>query len=233
MKPIVGITVDIGDDRSLSTPGAYMNAIERAGGVPLIIPYCENDDVLEDIVKLCDGILFSGGVDIAPTRYGEEAIASCGKPELLRDELEFSLFDKIISSKKPLLAICRGCQFINAAFGGTLYQDIPSQLPSDIHHRQLEPKFSHSHSVNIMKNSLLFDIIGCEKIKANSFHHQAIKKLGDGLEVVATSDDGIIEAVFFTGEQYIRGYQWHPERLCDIDEYHQKIFDDFVKHCKK
>ena len=232
MKSIIGITVDIGDDRSLGTPGAYMTAVEKAGGVPLIIPYCEKDDVLEDIVELCDGFLFSGGADIEPSRYGEEAIASCGKPELLRDELEFRLFDKIIKAKKPLLAICRGCQFINVALGGTLYQDIPSQLPSDIHHRQLEPKFSHSHSVNIKVGSRLFDIMGCEKIEANSFHHQSIKVLANELEVVATSDDGIIEAVFYLGDQYIRGYQWHPERLCGIDEYHQRIFDDFVKHCK-
>ncbi len=232
MKPIIGITVDIGDDRSLGTPGAYMTAVERANGIPIIIPYCEGEDVLDGIIDLCDGFLFSGGADIDPSRYGETADPLCGKPELLRDELEFRLFEKIKKSKKPLLAICRGCQFVNVAFGGTLLQDIPSQLSTETHHRQLEPKFSHSHSVNIKENSFLFDIVGCSKIKANSFHHQAIKRLGDELEVVATSDDGVIEAIYYTGEQYIRGYQWHPERICDIDEYHQRIFDDFVKKCK-
>lgn len=232
MKSVIGITVDLGDDRTVSTPGAYMTAIEKAGGIPIIIPYCEKIDTIKAFAEICDGFVFSGGVDIDPSRYGEERSEACGRAELLRDELEFCLFDEIIKTKKPLLAICRGCQFINVAFGGTLWQDIPSSLSTDINHRQTEPKFSHSHSVNIKDSSILHSIMGCNRIKANSFHHQAIKVLGKDLEVVATSDDGIIEAVYYTGEQYIRGYQWHPERLCDTDEYHQRIFDDFVKHCK-
>lgn len=233
MKAIIGITIDTADDRSLSTPGAYMTAVERSGGVPVIIPYCENDETIKSIVDVCDGFVFSGGADIAPARYGEEAVAECGRAELLRDELELRLFDEIVKAKKPLLAICRGCQFINVALGGTLWQDIPSQLSREIIHTQAEPKFAHSHFVNVKEGSFLHDMMGVGRIRANSFHHQAIKALGDGLEVVATADDGVIEAVYYTGDQYIRGYQWHPERICEIDEYHQRIFDELIMYCKK
>ena len=232
MRSVIGITVDIGDDRKVSTPGAYITAVEKAGGLPLIIPYYENNDNIKELVELCDGFILSGGADIEPSRYGEETDAACGKAELLRDELEFKLFDEIIGSGKPLLAICRGCQFINVAFGGTLWQDIPSQLNTELLHKQTEGAFAHSHSVNIKKGTPLYDMMGRDRIRANSFHHQAIKVLGGGLEVMATADDGIIEAVYHTGDQYIRGYQWHPERLCAIDEHHQRIFNDFVKRCK-
>ena len=230
-RAVIGITVDIENDGFLSTPAAYMSAVEKAGGIPIILPYCENADTLSHYVELCDGILFSGGKDISPERYGEKISENCGELALMRDDLEFRLLDEVLKTDKPILAICRGMQFINVAFGGTLYQDIPSEIPSDVAHRQTEPKFSHSHSVNVVEGTPLQSLVGSARIPANSFHHQAVKRIADGFKIMATADDGIYEAMYYTGNRYIRAYQWHPERLFDIDESARAIFYDFIKTC--
>jgi len=232
-RPIIGITVDVEDDLFVSSPGAYMSVVEAAGGLPIIIPYYENDDTIKELVDLCDGFLFSGGNDISPERYGEETLPVCGEMALKRDDLEFRMLDEILKTDKPILAVCRGAQFINVAFGGTLYQDISSQLKTELRHKQSEPKFAHSHSVNIRKGTPLYSLMGCDRIAANSFHHQAIKDIGEGLEVMAESDDGIVEALYYTGGRYIRAYQWHPERLCAIDEHQRRLFSDFINACGK
>ena len=231
-RPIIGITVDIENDGFLSSPHSYFSSVEKSGGLPLIIPFLENDDTIDRLVALCDGFLFSGGNDIAPERYGENKIEQCGEIAPLRDELEFKLLDKLLKTEKPILAVCRGAQLINVAFGGTLIQDIPTESPSSVSHRQTEPKFSHSHSVNVKEGTPLFDLVKKTRIPANSFHHQAIKTLADGLQVMATADDGVIEAVWHTEKRYIRAYQWHPERLFDIDQNSVAIFEDFIKSCK-
>lgn len=231
-RPIIGITVDIENDGFLSSPHAYFSSVEKAGGLPLVIPFCEDEETIKGYVEICDGFLFSGGNDIAPERYGEVQSEKCGETAPLRDDLEFRLLDEILKTEKPILAICRGLQFINVAFGGTLIQDLPSELPHCITHRQTEPKFSHSHSVNLLEGTPLFDLLKSKRIAANSFHHQAIKLLGNDLAVMAKADDGIVEAVYYTKDRYIRAYQWHPERLFQIDENAQAIFKDFIKVCK-
>ena len=232
-RPLIGITVDIEDDRFLSTPAAYMTAVERAGGVPLILPFCENEETIARYVELCDGFLFSGGKDIDPARYGEERSQNCGELAPIRDDLEFRLLDAVMKTDKPILAICRGMQFINVAFGGTLIQDIPTELDTDISHRQTEPKFDFSHSVNVLEGTPLCDLAGCGRIRANSFHHQSVKRMADGFELMAEADDGIAEAMYFKGERYIRAYQWHPERLFEIDGNARAIFSDFINECEK
>ena len=230
-RPVIGITVDIENDGFLSSPHAYFSSVERSGGLPIVIPFCENEDTVRRFVELCDGFLLSGGHDISPERYGEVRSEKCGETAPLRDDLEFRLFNEIIKTNKPILAVCRGLQFINVAFGGTLCQDIPSELPHCITHRQTEPKFSHSHRVNVLEGTPLFELVQSKRIAANSFHHQAIKTLGKDLAVMAKADDGIVEAIYSLNERYVRAYQWHPERLYDIDENARAIFDDFIKRC--
>ena len=115
---------------------------------------------------------------------------------------------------QPIMGICRGCQLINVAMDGTLYQDIPSELNTNILHKQTEPKNQPSHSVTIKRGTPLFELIGNDKMTANSFHHQAVKQMGKDLKSMAVADDGIIETLYCESEQYIRAYQWHPERLC-------------------
>lgn len=231
MKPIIGILAEVDIECNTKVQSAYINAIEQSGGFPILLPYVKETDTIEGFVNLCDGFLFTGGADLAPQRYGEHPKATCGATECNRDELEFKVFQKVIGTSKPILAICRGTQLVNVALGGKLYQDIPSEIPTQISHRQCEPKFSPSHSIKVLQNTPLFNLMEKERISANSFHHQAIKTLGEGLKVMALADDDIIEAIYLTGERYLRAYQWHPERLCETDAHNRLIFDDFIKAC--
>ncbi|MBQ3003645.1 MAG: gamma-glutamyl-gamma-aminobutyrate hydrolase family protein [Clostridia bacterium] len=233
MKPIIGIVTDIDNNLVTAVPDAYNHAIEQAGGTPIVLPYVRDEKTLAHFVALCDGFLFSGGADIDPRRYGEEVKETCGGIEPYRDEMEFLLFQKALNASKPILAICRGIQLVNAALGGTLYQDIPSEVHTEIAHRQTEPKFSPSHEVNVLADTPLHGLVHTDRIRANSFHHQAIKTLANGLKVMATADDGIIEAVWAPDHRYLRAYQWHPERLFEIDESNRKIFKDFIGACRK
>lgn len=231
MKPIIGILAGIDNDRITKLQSTYTVAIEKSGGVPIILPYIENEKTFEAFAAHCDGFLFSGGGDVDPKHYGEERKETCGGSEPYRDAHELAMFKKIAETSKPILAICRGIQLVNVALGGTLYQDIPTEKPSDIPHRQTEPKDLPSHSVTVKEDTPLFKLIGKTSMNGNSFHHQAVKDLGNGLSVMATTDDGIIEAVYLKGEQYLRAYQWHPERLCNTDTDNKLIFDDFINAC--
>ncbi len=209
----------------------YVDSIAGAGGVPIILPFTESEEEIEEYTELCDGFLFTGGNDINPLRYGEVKSDFCGATEDLRDSFEFAVARLAIRKEKPILGICRGAQLLNVALGGTLYQDIKSEIPSDLLHMQKEPKQSPSHTVRVVDDTPLFSLTEKEFLVANSFHHQAIKKLGRGLLPMAYADDGIIEAVYSTEHRYLRAYQWHPERLFSKDEQNQKIFFDFISAC--
>ncbi len=231
MKPIIGILAEVDGELCARVRRAYVGAVEGAGGVPILLPYVRDGEIVKRFVGVCDGLLFTGGGDIDPRRYGEELRVAC-EPEALRDELEFKAFFEARSASKPILAICRGAQVVNVALGGTLYQDIPTEINTEIAHAQSEPTFSPSHSVTVLEGTPLSELTGRSVIRANSFHHQAIKALGAGLEIMAVADDGIIEAAYSTGKQYIRAYQWHPERLYAKDEHSRMIFEDFIRACK-
>ena len=231
MRPLIGMLVEIDNELSAMVLNTYVRVIERSGGIPIPFPYVDNEETVEHMVDLCDGFLFTGGVDIDPVRYGEEAGEKIGEIQAHRDDFEFRVFQRVIKTEKPILAICRGAQLVNVALGGTLYQDIPSEVKASILHRQSESHFSHGHDVRIMPDTPLHEMMGTEQIHANSFHHQAIKALGKGLEVMALAEDGIIEAVYLPGERYVRAYQWHPERLVDADMHNRMIFEDFIHAC--
>ncbi len=233
MKPIIGIVTDIDNNLVTAVPDAYNHAIEQAGGTPIVLPYVRDEQTLAEFVAFCDGFLFSGGADIDPRRYGEEVKETCGGIEPYRDAMEFLLFQNVMGASKPILAICRGIQLVNAALGGTLYQDIPSEYDTSIAHRQTEPKFSPSHEVNVLADTPLYGLVNTDRIRANSFHHQAVKTLASGLQVMATADDGIIEAVWAPDHGYLRAYQWHPERLFESEESNRLIFEDFIGACRK
>lgn len=232
MRPIIGMLGEIDNELSTKMLNSYTHAIEKSGGTPILFPFAGESETIDHLVDICDGFFFTGGVDIHPNRYGEEAGENIGEIQEHRDEFELNVFQRVIQTSKPILAICRGAQLVNVALGGTLYQDIPSEAQTKILHRQSEPKFSHSHDVRIMINTPLYEMMKAERIKANSFHHQAIKTLGDGLEIMALAEDGIIEAVYSSGRQYIRAYQWHPERLYETDAQNRIIFEDFIRVCE-
>ena len=232
MKPIIGLLAEVEDTCYSGVRNAYVSAIECAGGLPLLIPYVTDGATISEYVSLSDGIFFTGGADIDPSIYGEMPSPNLGKLQKRRDELEMRIFAEAIKTRVPILGICRGMQMINVALGGTLFQDIPTEYDTPIKHKQIEGDFEPSHSVNITVGTPLAAIIGCEKMCANSFHHQALKRVGEGLCVMAHADDGMIEAVYLEDHPYLLAYQWHPERLFDRDGFNYAIFRDFIEACK-
>lgn len=232
MLPIIGVFPNIENNAKSSVMKTYVDAIENAGGMCVMLPYTDNPQVIKKFISLCDGFIFTGGVDIDPINYGEFISEPTVEICTMRDKIEFSGFAFAYESKKPILAICRGCQLINVALGGSLYQDIESQYTSDVKHKSESGNYSHAHEVTLKKGTLLHKLAARERIHVNSMHHQAIKTLGRGLIAEAISEDGIIEAVYMPEAKFIHAVQWHPERTVCSDSYSQGIFDAFVAAAK-
>jgi len=229
-KPIIGVMPSTNDNLTeIRLPLTYMNAVKQHGGIPFLFSFLEEPSDIKALADRCDAFLFSGGVDIEPSLFGEELLNDTVELCKLRDILELELIKYAILQNKPVFAICRGVQILNVALGGTLYQDIPAQCPdSDISHRQTGPYPEDGHYVTVEKNSPLFDIFSQnERVLVNSYHHQAIKDVAPTLTVAAKADDGIIEAVYMTDDPLVFGVQWHPEKLFD-DNCHN-LFEYFIK----
>lgn len=187
MKPIVGV-IPLWDDEKESIwmlPG-YMNALENNGAVPIILLLSTNKDVLDKCFDMVDGILFTGGHDVNPKFYNQKN-EKCGLLCDPRDEMEKYLFTKAIENDKPVLGICRGIQLFNALLGGTLYQDLPTEYPSETKHAMTKPYNRGVNTVDILKDTPLFEIIGVDKLSVNSYHHQAIKDLAPNVVANAIS----------------------------------------------
>lgn len=238
MRPIIGLTTFIETNekhRSFnSTNDNYIRSILMAGGTPVLIPVTTCDESLEDYIKLLDGIIFTGGGDLSPLYFGENPIRQINSISEERDEYELKLFKKAYNTNIPILGICRGMQLINVALKGTLYQDIYAQVPNALGHspKNIEPHVLY-HSVKIEKDSILFKIYEDYNINVNSYHHQSVKELGEGMKVSALSQDGIIEAMENASPngQCIIGVQWHPEGLVAKHEEALELFNYFVEKC--
>ena len=229
MRPIIGV-MPLWDDKKDSIwmlPG-YTDGIMQAGGIPVVFPFTADRQDLEQLVDVCDGFLFTGGHDVCPELYHEEPlkdlVASCPK----RDALESIVLKKAIEADKPVLGICRGIQFINAFLGGKLYQDLPSQHPSDISHRQPAPYDRPHHDVAIVEGSPLYGCLAADRMPVNSCHHQAVKDLAPELEAMAYSPDGLVEAAYMPGKRFLWAVQWHPEFSYKTDANSRKIFGAFI-----
>ena len=234
MAPIICLTPSVNAELDTTVNATYVHALVQAGALPYPLPLLQDDALLQRVVDLCDGFVFSGGGDVNPHRYGEEIKPTCGSITEPRDELELRLFEKAYAAGKPIIGICRGAQLVNVALGGTLHQDIPSEIETTIAHRQAEPKFAMSHEVRILADTPLHTLSGgVARIRVNSFHHQSIKDAAPGLCPMAYADDGVLEAAYLDGASYLRVYQWHPERLVDICPHSRAIFDEFIAACRK
>jgi len=208
---LIGLSVNHKEDTS-RIADTYVNAVVKAGGSPVLIPCITDETVLEEIVSRIDGLILSGGDDIYSPLFGEELHPAVESYDLERDQYEMALVKQAVERQMPVLGICRGCQVINVAFGGSLIQDIPSQVPeSTINHNQEEAREVATHSVRISPESRLHQIAKAEQIMVNSFHHQAVKAVAPGFEAVALAEDGVIEAIESSEEKVILGVQWHPE----------------------
>lgn len=233
MIPLIGVLPNVDGEKKSKIENTYIRAIEASGGAAILLPYTANPESIDRFIDLCDGFIFAGGADIEPARYGEEKHPRCGETTPYRDEVEFLAFEKIMKTEKPIMGICRGSQLINVALGGTLYQDIPSEIKTDLTHKQEHPHSEPAHEANVVSGSLLHSLIGKSRIHINSLHHQAIKELGDGLSPMAVADDGIIEAIVRTGKRLVWGFQWHPEKTFDNSEDSKAIFKKFIEECGK
>ena len=224
MRPIIGITGScLFEDHCFSFKDYYVAAVTRAGGLAVLLPATTDESLQDDYLSLCQGLLLSGGGDLDPHYWGELSQPQAGEIDPLRDNFELSLARKVILSHKPVLGICRGCQVLNAAAGGSLIQDIISPM----NHMQKAPRAYPFHDIFIENNSRLGNIIGTEQIRVNSFHHQAIKDPGRDLCITAMASDGMVEAIESREHPFYIGVQWHPE--CMEDEFSARLFAAFTE----
>ena len=210
---IIGLSVNHAEEKSCIAD-AYVNSVVEAGGTPVLIPLVTGKAVPENIISHIDGLILSGGGDIHPSFFGEELHPAVTDCNLERDRYDLALIHAAIERQMPVLGICRGHQALNVAFGGTLIQDIPSQVPdSKIVHDQAEAREVASHSVRINPESKLYQIVMQSDLRVNSFHHQAVKTVAPGFRAVAFSEDGLVEAIESEEGKTILGVQWHPETM--------------------
>ncbi len=209
----------------------YVRSIEGAGLVPLIVPPLTTPAQAVEILDACGGLLLTGGEDVDPARYGAVAHPTTGAPNVLRDATELALLAAASARRLPVLAVCRGIQLVNVAMGGTLIQDIPSQRPSAVEHDQAAARAARSHAVSIAPNSLLAAATETREMQVNSYHHQAVDRLASGLRVVATAEDGLIEAAEVEDPAWwLIAVQWHPEDLTtDAKAWDRGIFRAFAE----
>lgn len=228
--PLIGVTPlwDVARQSVWMLPD-YLDGIKAAGGIPVVLPIEMSDKDAERIVETFDGFLFTGGQDVSPSLYGTEdvtgTVVSC--PE--RDKVETLLLQKALEADKPILGICRGLQFINVFMGGTLWQDLPSQRPSTIVHRQGKPYGVPTHQVSI--SGELRSLLGKDILNVNTLHHQAVKDLASGLIPMAVAPDGLIEAFQMPEKRFVWAVQWHPEYLFKTDKDSLAIFSCFMERC--
>lgn len=224
-RPIIGITPDYAyDTKRFLIHEDYIHAIQRAGGIPiLLMPTMPEENCFPDYV---DGILFSGGGDIDPLLFGEEPIAQNGEISPLRDAYELWLCQQAFFKNIPIFGICRGMQVMNIAAGGGIYQDIAVQHGSQIKHSQQAPRRHATHSIQVVKDSLLDALWQKEHVVVNSVHHQAVSTLGEGFSVAASSTDGLTEAIVRKQADFVLGVQWHPEAMYTQEQ--DALFQRFV-----
>ncbi len=193
---------------------AYLRAVERAGGLPVVLPPLDLDRISPLLDRL-SGVLLSGGPDLDPTAYGRAAHPELGRTEPQLDVFEVQLAREADARGLPILGICRGAQALNIARGGTLHQHLPEVTDGSITHRQSQPGSQATHEVRIDSNSGLAAVVGCPRMDVNSFHHQSVERLGDCLDEVAWAQDGVIEGIEGREESLVLGVQWHAETLVD------------------
>ena len=229
MKPLIALIPQTDENGRWWLNPDYMESVENAGGIPAMLPLTENDEELEEIARRFDGFLFTGGPDVAPELYGQKTEGFCGEICSERDAMEMKLFRLVFELDKPILGICRGLQLMNIALGGTLYQDLPAQAPSEITHRVLEKPLAREVHEILVDSDYPFGKLPL-KLAVNSRHHQAIDRLAPGLKVRARAADGIIEAVYMPQKPHVRAVQWHPENF--RNDLSRCIFDEFVESCR-
>ncbi len=229
MAPIIGVApcrTNLAD---------YLKSVERAGGDPHVLEAAKQAP--GEIVSAIHGLLLTGGGDVNPALYGEERLPAVTSVDEERDAFELELIKGAQERRLPVLAICRGMQMLNVARGGSLVQDISAQLSGTLQHSVTTPLCAMAHEVWITKGSLLNSLMQeklaeADACSVNSRHHQALKRVATGFEVVATAPDGIVEAIECNASCFCLGIQWHPENFWRTGEF-RPIFEGFIEACEK
>ena len=233
-KPIIGIAPGFIIEKSQTAVHRdYADAIEAAGGLPIILPTIALKPYLIKMANVCDGILITGSnSDVDPRKYRQQSLSDSVELNPVREETDWMLLDAVFRKKKPLFGICYGHQEINVYLGGTLYQDIAQQVPHAVQHRQSPPYHLPVHAVRIAENSFLHKITGKLEIEVNSRHHQAVDRLAPALIPVASSPDGLNEAFILNNKHHVViSVQWHPESMWKTDSNAFNLFRYFIKKC--
>lgn len=234
MKPLIGITAGVlrePPNRDLMyNTSDYFRSVQNAGGIPVLLPFCETEAQAGEILSRLDGLLLSGGADMDPQLYGEQPHPKNGAVSPERDATEIALTNVALSRNLPLLGICRGHQVLAVATGGTLYQDIPTQLPKALKHAQEGPRWFQSHSVTVVPETRLYGLLG-ESARVNSYHHQSVKDVPPGWVASASASDGVNEALEHKGYQFALSVQWHPENFTGRATNFDALFRAFISAC--
>ncbi len=233
--PRVGVIISYGEERLFLE--RYGQMLEAARALPVYLPYPAGSATLDGYLDWADGIVATGGEDVYPEEYGERPIPELGAIDRARDRFELALLRRAVERDRPVLAICRGIQALNVAMGGTLYQDLPAQVPGALAHEptplwegdgRLAPC---GHEVAVEGGSVLAATLGRRRLSVNSYHHQAVREPGAGVRIVARAPDGVVEAIELPARRFVLGLQWHLELMLGQDAGAEAILGRFVEEC--
>ena len=234
MRPVIGITTATVDDPPVNgfaryaASHGYVHCVANAGGLPVPLPYSDAG-LAADYVATLDGLVLTGGLDVDPFFYDQEPRPEVGKVDPARDRFELELISRAYAEGLPILAICKGVQILNVAFGGTLIQDVYTSVPDVLRHEQRNLRWdTHYHHVNVEPGTRLAQLVGDERTRVNSDHHQAVGRIANRLVVSARADDGVVEGLEDPAHPWCVGVQWHPERMPD-DPLTRGLFDTLLE----
>jgi putative glutamine amidotransferase len=233
LEPLIGVStsITVGEyPERAYVNSAYLHAIEQAGGIPVLLPPQLSASARETLWRRIDGLVLTGGGDIEPARFGEAAHPKTSLVSADRDALELELVDCALRDDVPLFGICRGLQVLNVALGGSLHQHVADTVGRSVEHSQSEKRHVPTHPVKLLaEGTRLGRILGTSELAVNSFHHQALKRLGRGLREVAWAPDQVVEAVEHEDQRrFVVAVQWHPEDLVDHDAAARALFTAVV-----
>lgn len=237
MRPVIGIPCQADFREGSKRPiygnnRTYVHAVEDAGGLPILIPMLRDLHNLEDLLPRLDGILFSGGIDMQPSLYGEEKNAETDEFDPRLDEFEIAVANWALQEDIPILGVCRGMQLLNVVLGGSLYQDIASQRADALEHRRRDlPRTALTHAVKVEAGSMMEQVLGTQDLRINSLHHQAVKDPGKGVYISGRAEDGIAELMEVPGHRFLLGVQGHPEEIYGQVAPFSRLFTAFVQAC--
>ncbi len=233
-RPKIGITMRLDLEKKWFYLGRdYSEGLQCLGAIPVLISLIPDEQYITDILNSLDGILLPGSdSDVDPTIYGREPLPNLGKVVPVKDETDLCVLRQAERLKMPVLGICFGMQILNVSRGGTLIQDIKSEIKDCLKHEQGLPAGRNSHTLSLEENSLIAELTNLKNVKVNSNHHQAVERLGKNLRPTAWTKDGVIECIEeIRSDRFVFGVQWHPEMNWKFDDLSKNVFQKFIDAC--